>query len=83
MNDQNLDTPQSTEETLDQIRLQVALQDRLLACLCRSLARNPEIVEILEIETLAELDDIAQTHPEVADLAEAYSAKLLSPRNLE
>lgn len=80
MNDQNQNKPLHDEERLNQLALQTALQDKLLGCLCRVVAKHPELSAQLEHELLAEVDDIARTHPESADLAEAYFAKLISPR---
>lgn len=83
MNDQNQENHQTNEELLNQIRLQLALFERALGAACRAINADPKLLAALEVEMMLELDDIAQKHPEAVDLAEAYFAKLLSPRARE
>lgn len=80
MNDQNQENHQTNEELLNQIRLQLALFERAFGAACRAINADPKLLAALEVEMMYELDDIARTHPESADLAEAYFAKLISPR---
>lgn len=80
MNDQIQETHQTTEELLNQIRLQLALFERAFGAAVRAVNSEPRILSALEVEMMHELDDIARTHPEAADLAEAYFAKLIAPR---
>ncbi|MBN6067851.1 hypothetical protein HYE54_03500 [Aggregatibacter actinomycetemcomitans] len=80
MNDQIQETDQQNEKLLDQIRLQLALFERAFGAAVRAVNSEPRILSALEVEMMKELDDIARTHPEAVDLAEAYFAKLLAPR---
>lgn len=75
-NDQNENTLEAIQQKLYQLQLQQALQERVLGCLLRGLARHPDVLDDVENELHALIDATEQTQPEVFDVLVPYLEKL-------
>ncbi|OOF58903.1 hypothetical protein [Rodentibacter myodis] len=76
MSDQNLNTLEQIQTQLYQLQLQQGIQERVLGCLLRGLARHPDVIDDVENEFHALADAMKQTNPELLDVVLPYIERL-------
>ena len=76
MNDQMQKTLQDMQAQLYQLQLQQGLQERVMGCLLRGLARHPDVIDDVENELHALIASVKQTNPELLDVLLPYIGKL-------
>ncbi|MCK8971667.1 hypothetical protein MY841_05570 [Haemophilus influenzae] len=76
MNDQMQKTLQDMQTQLYQLQLQQGLQERVIGCLLRGLARHPDVIDDVENELHALIDATAKKSPELFDVLVPYLEKL-------
>ncbi|OOF38838.1 hypothetical protein BKK49_09040 [Rodentibacter rarus] len=76
MSDQIEKTLEHIQEQLYLIQLQQGLQERVLGCLLRGLARHPDLLDDVENEFHALADAMKQTNPELLDVVLPYIERL-------
>lgn len=76
MNDQMQKTLQDMQAQIHQQHLQLALQERVMGCLLRGLARHPDVIDDVENELHALIASVKQTNPELLDVLLPYIGKL-------
>ncbi|HHF6934041.1 TPA: hypothetical protein ACPQKL_000878 [Haemophilus influenzae] len=76
MNDQMQKTLQDMQTQLYQLQLQQGLQERVMGCLLRGLARHPDVIDDVENELHALIDATAKKSPELFDVLVPYLEKL-------
>lgn len=76
MNDQMQKTLQDMQTQLYQLQLQQGLQERVMGCLLRGLARHPDVIDDVENELHALIDATVKKSPELFDVLVPYLEKL-------
>lgn len=76
MNDQMQKTLQDMQAQIHQQHLQLALQERVMGCLLRGLARHPDVIDDVENELHALIDATVKKSPELFDVLVPYLEKL-------
>ena len=76
MNDQMQKTLQDMQELIYQLTLQQGLQERVIGCLLRGLARHPDLLDDVENEIHALIDVTHQTQPELLDVLVPFVERL-------
>ncbi|MCK8896557.1 hypothetical protein MY715_05640 [Haemophilus influenzae] len=69
-------TLQDMQTQLYQLQLQQGLQERVIGCLLRGLARHPDVIDDVENELHALIDATAKKSPELFDVLVPYLEKL-------
>lgn len=76
MNDQNQKMLEEIETKLSLLMLQQGLQERVLGCLLRGLARRADVIDDVENEFHALIDATHQTQPELLDVLVPFVERL-------
>ena len=76
MNDLIEKTLENVQTQLALMQTQCALQERVLGCLFRGLARHPALLDDVENELHALIDAMQKTNPELLDVLLPFVAHL-------
>lgn len=76
MNDQMQKTLQDMQAQIYQLTLQQALQERVIGCILRGLARHRDLLDDVENEIHALIDATHQTQPELLDVLVPFVERL-------
>lgn len=76
MIDQNQKMLEEIETKLSLLMLQQGLQERVLGCLFRGLARHPDVIDDVENEFHALIDATAKKSPELLDVLVPFVERL-------